>query len=212
MNVAIFTESPIDDEVLRVFVNGLLGAPTEVTDLRLASRGWPATRRGLPTVLKAAHFNSVAEALVVCADSNSHEVHSLGHANQPVDKCRHCLLAMAVAETLRKLRPTQTWHPLKVAIAVPCPSIEAWLLCGRDANCTEAAWMQRRDRTSAPGEVRRLKKLLYGHELPLPFQFGQQIATTRASELLLDLQRLERAFPNSFGLLAATVRSWRSSK
>lgn len=78
MNVAIFTESPIDDEVMRVFVDGLLGAPTEVTDLPLASRGWPATLRGLPTVLKAAHFNSVAEAVVVAADSNSHEVHSLG--------------------------------------------------------------------------------------------------------------------------------------
>lgn len=119
---------------------------------------------------------------------------------------------MAVTETLRTLRPTQAWHPLKVAISVPCPSIEAWLLCGRDANCTEAAWLQRRDRTSAPSEVRRLKKLLYGREPPLPVQFAQQIATSRARELLGDIQRLERAFPNSFGLLAATVRSWRSTK
>ncbi|HEX7450602.1 MAG TPA: hypothetical protein VF306_23780 [Pirellulales bacterium] len=211
MNVAIFTESPIDDGVLRVFVDGLFGVPTEVTQLPLASRGWPATLRALPTVLKAAHFNSVAEALVVCADSNSHEVHTSTHKNQALTQCRHCVLEATVAETLRILKPTQPWHPLNVAIAVPCPSIEAWLLCGRDANCTEAAWIQRRTKIGAPGEVRRLKKILFGFDPPYPGRVVQQIAERRAAELLQDLPKLEQAFPSSFGLLAAAVRSWRPS-
>lgn len=209
MNVAIFTESPIDDAVLRVFTDHLLGTSTSPTGLpRLASRGWPAMKRDLPAVIKAVHYQSMAEAIVVCADSNGREVHAPEHIGQPTSACRHCELQMEASKTLDRLPPTQVWHPLKIAIAVPCPSIEAWLLCGRERDCTEAAWKQRREAKNAYGEIKRLKKILYGTGTPHSHRLAIENATRRATELLSDLGHLERAFPNSFGVFAATVRGW----
>lgn len=209
MNVAIFTESPIDDAVLRVFTDHLLGTSTSPTSLpRLASRGWPAMKRDLPAIIRAVHYQSLAEAVVVCADANGREVHAPEHVGQPTSACRHCELQSEASRTLDRLPATQLWHPLKVAITVPCPSIEAWLLCGRERDCTEAAWKQRREAKNAFSEIKRLKKLLYGSEAPHSHRLAIENATRRGTELLSDLGHLEWAFPNSFGVFAATVRGW----
>lgn len=108
MNVAIFTESPIDDAVLRVFTDHLLGTSTSATGLpRLASRGWPAMKRDLSAVITAIHYQSMAEAIVVCADSNGREVHAPEHIDQPSSACRHCELQIEASKTLARLQATE---------------------------------------------------------------------------------------------------------
>ena len=64
MKVAILSESAADEAAIRHFVEGLLGARTEVPgNLPIRSRGWPAVRDNLATVLRHLHYRSDCEAL-----------------------------------------------------------------------------------------------------------------------------------------------------
>lgn len=209
MNLAIFGESGVDEVVLRILVDGLLKGPASPTPLpRLKSRGWPAVLRNLPAVIKSLHYQRAADALIVIADSNNRPVHAPSHVPGAEEKCRHCLLEHCAANTLRQLSPVGGREAVKVAIAIPCPSMEAWLLCHDDSLCSEASWVQRSAATNSFGEIKRLKKRLYGLESPHSDEKMQSIACERARAIAADPDRLAKAFPNSFGLLAAALKKW----
>jgi hypothetical protein len=208
MNVAVFSESPIDEAVLRIFIDGTLGIQTSSAELfKLRARGWPTILKNIGPVLRHLHYRSLAELLVIVADSNNHELHSAAHHPTPHQNCRHCLLESAAAKASQSLQSIQPWHPIKFAIAVPCPSIEAWLLSVDNRECTEAGWSQRRkDGANSVHEIRQLKKQLYGDETPHSFEQSLDIACERAKRLIPHIDAVARAFPNSFGSLIAAIR------
>lgn len=210
MNLAVFSESPIDEAVVRILIDGILGRTTSPVELfTFRARGWPSILSNIGPVLRHLHYRTVAESLVVVADSNNHEVHAAQHQHAPHESCRHCWLEREAANTIRNLPKVQPWQPVHVAVAVPCPSIEAWLLIREDRSCTEAGWVQRRaEEANSVQEIRRLKQQLYGTEAPHAVEGMMAIACERAKSLLPHLDQLGRAFPNSFGNLAANIRGW----
>ena len=124
------------------------------------------------------------------------------------DDCRTCKLRSAITRCQDELRTLPGLSASPTAIAVPTPAIEAWYLFGEDSNCTETGWKQRQqNNVSSVGEIRRLKKLVYGNDRP-NVELEKSVAIERAHRLPDRLDELAGYFPNSFGLLAREIRNW----
>lgn len=98
--------------------------------------------------------------------------------------------------------------PLKIAVGVAAPAIEAWWLCKSNLQISEATWEKGLAEKHEPYSKLELKKQLYGSEYR-SLQLMTQKMTEAAQEIAKDLSALERAFPNGFGNLAEELRSWR---
>jgi hypothetical protein len=99
---------------------------------------------------------------------------------------------------------------LKIAIGLAIPTIEAWLLCGVDSHVTEAAWINglkedRRDRM--PYTKGSLKRQLYGTSHPSLFIETENMKSA-SSRIVENLATIEGLFPNGFGALSKSLRSW----
>ena len=93
-------------------------------------------------------------------------------------------------------------------MGVAVPAIEAWYLCGRDPQVTEAAWVEGQARGRAPYTRAELKGRVYGTDRPsLPHETRCALDAVRRQGG--DLRRLEVDFPNGFGALARDLRSWK---
>jgi hypothetical protein len=94
-------------------------------------------------------------------------------------------------------------------VAVATPSVEAWYRFAANRNYTEDTWrVARQNQPDAAAHILQLKRDVYGTERP-----SLVLETLRAVEACLavasEVDLLESAFPNGFGLLAAEMRSWR---
>ena len=137
MRVAVLSESSADEAAIRVLVDAILGEPTvPADDLHLESRGFGAVRKILPAIVQSTHYRTSTDGLVVVVDSNhtsllpGSEKNRLRELRELVDGLRP------------NLRPVKGRVPLRVAIGVAAPAIEAWLLCHRRQAINEAAWEQ----------------------------------------------------------------------
>jgi hypothetical protein len=210
MKVAILSESATDEEAIRVLVGGILGRQTQPVEyFQPRSRGWPSILDVLPTVLMHLYYRTDAEALVVVADSDDSPVHVVRH-EQPdgVEKdCRLCKLRYAVGQTQRKLSPVTGRQTIKTAVGLAVPAIEAWYLCGRDPQVSEAAWQ--RGVQSRPGSParKRLKRAVYGSEF-LTEGVARRRAIEETQRLAGDLTLLQTLFPGGFGSLVRDLRTW----
>ena len=167
MKVAILSESLTDEEAIRVLVDGCLGRQTQPVEyFQPVSRGWPSVLRVLPAVLMHLYYRTDAEAFVVVADSDDSPVHHARHEKpeEAEKNCRLCKLRDAVVQTQRKLSPVSGRQTIRTAVGLAVPAIEAWYLCGRDPQVSEAAWQ--RGIQSRPGSFARkqLKQAVYGSE------------------------------------------------
>jgi hypothetical protein len=210
MKVAVFSESSADEAGIGILAQALLGHALERADLpSLRTRGWPSVRQVLPAVLMALHYQTDAQGLVVIVDSDLSPVHLPDHdtAAAAAQGCRLCQLQQVVATTRSKLRPVPNRAPLRVALGLAVPSLEAWWRCGIDAHVTEAAWLVALQSRRFPYDVNRLKVAVYGTDRP-----GLDLETVRMTEeatrVALDLARLETGFPNGFGPFAREIRGW----
>jgi len=209
MKIAILSESPADEAALKILVEALLGEPIDSYQPHLRSRGYPAILNVLPAVLKDLHFQRTAEALVAVVDSDQSPVHQPDHDPNETAECRACRLISLIDNTLAQLTPLENWSPIRTAVAVPTPAIEAWFLFQHDSDCTEANWKQKQaEGTHARGEILRLKRLAYGTDRP-NLALEIQCARDHAARLAQGLDDIEQYFPNSFGLLARQIREWR---
>ena len=209
MKVAILGESPADEAAIRILVDQILGQPTESVALNLRTRGWPSVRDVLPPVLRQLHYHSDAEAFVVIADSNSSPVHQPKH-DQPgpaLETCRLCQLRKVVAECRAHLRPVTGRPPLKTAIGLAVPAIEAWWRCGHDPHVTEATWIQGVQAGREPYSRNALKTAVYGTDRP-SLALARSRMVDEARRLAGDLSGLAGAFPTGFGALARDLRGW----
>jgi len=207
MNVAVLSESTADEAAIRILLGGILGVGVPPVHLNLRSRGWPSVLQVLPSVLKHLYYRTDTQALVLVVDSNSSPIHTVSHDNQVDQDCRLCRLRQVISQTQNYLRQRGDRLPLKTAVGLAVPSIEAWYRCGLDGRVTEAAWISRMQSTSPPYSKISLKRDVYGTERP-SLLLEEARAVEEANRLVNNLTLLENLFSNGFGALARDVRDW----
>lgn len=210
MRVAILSESSADEAAIRILVGGILGEPTHpISPPSLRSRGWPSVRQVLPTVLKHLHYHTDAEGLILVVDSNHSPVHQSAHdeTGGANPQCRLCQLREIVGRVLTHLTPVPNRPPIRTAVGLAVPAIEAWYRCGVDPHVTEAAWVLALQSGSYPYTTTSLKRAVYGTER-YSLELETRCATEEAQRLAQNLNALEQMFPGGFGALASEVRNW----
>ncbi|HEX2855224.1 MAG TPA: hypothetical protein VHO24_18460 [Opitutaceae bacterium] len=206
MKIALLSESPADEAVLRVLVTAVLGAPPKFVHAGLRARGWPNVAQLLPAVIRHLHFNTDTDVLVVSCDSDDSTVHTAAHdaPNYFHPQCRMCQLRAVFRQTAKKLPPSHGRPRLLRAVGVAVPALEAWLLCGRDESVGEAAWVAARQQGREPYSRRELKWRVYGTDRPsLPHEI--RCALHELERHRRDTRRLEYDFPG-FEALARDLR------
>lgn len=210
MKIAVFSESPENEEAIRIIVDCLLGKTTEATRLpKLQARGWPGVKGSITAVLRDLHYSTDAEALIVVVDSDDSPVHQNNH-DQPGGadlKCRLCYLRNEVGRAQSQLKAKSGRAQIKVAIGLAVPAIEAWYLAGIDPHVTESAWIQGLQSKRPPYSRNDLKQAVYGTSRPSR-QLEHQRGSEEAQRLAQGLNLLEKLFPIGFGSLARSVRTW----
>jgi len=210
MKLAVFSESPADEAAVRILVDAILGSPTQPVALAgLRTRGWPAVLSTLPAVIRQLHYHSDADALVVVADSDDSPVHDPSHdvSGGSAPGCRFCQLRAEASAVFAKLTPVSARRPLKLAIGLAVPAIEAWLLAGSDVHVTEPTWTRSLATKTRAYTRRELKRRVYGAE-PVSLAVETERMRERAARLASDLSPLATHFPIGFGALADAVRRW----
>jgi hypothetical protein len=212
MKVAYFAESPADQAALTILAEAILDRKTElVAHAGFRSRGWPTVAKVLPAVLKELHYHSDAEGFVFVVDSNGSQPHVATHEelNAAHAQCRWCQLRRIADEALRQVKPRTERAALKIAIGLAVPTIEAWLLCGVDSHVTEAAWANglKDERGRMPYTKSGLKQQLYGTSHP-SLAIETQAMKAAATRLSKDLAGIEKLFPDGFGALVRSLKTW----
>jgi hypothetical protein len=210
MKIAYLAGSPADAAALFILTEAVLGRKTEaVTHAGLRHRGWPAVRIVLPAVLKELHYHTDAEGFVLIVDSNGSLPHAKEHEqpNASEAACRLCQLRRIANEAQKSVRPRPTLPPLKIALGLAVPTIEAWLLCGVDPHVTEAAWINGLKQGPMPYTKTELKQKLYGTSHP-SLDLETEKMKKAALRLAQDLSPLERLFAHGFGSLRDSLKSW----
>jgi hypothetical protein len=209
VKIAYYAESPADQAALTILTEAVLGRKTEsIKHDGWRHRGWPTVKTVLPSVLKEVHYHTDAEGLALIVDSNGTPPHSSAHEppNAPASACRLCQLRSIADKVQRQVRPSNR-QPLKIALGLAVPAIEAWLLCGVDPHVTEAAWVNGLKDASMPYTKGSLKHQLYGPSRP-SLSIEMEVMKMAASRLATDLSPLERLFRDGFGALCKSLRSW----
>lgn len=211
MNIALLSESPVDEAALRVLVQYILGQGFNQVSPTLRARGWPSVELVLPAILRHLHFNTRADGLVVVVDSDDTVVHTAEHEAPGYHHafCRICRLRAVFRRTIKNLPPAQGRDRVLRAVGLCVPALEAWLLCGRDTSINEAVWLAGQQSGRLPYTRRDLKWKVYGTDRP-SLQFGMTRAVQEVSRHAGDIRRLENDFPNGFGALARDLRGWKS--
>ena len=208
MKVALLSESPADEAVLRVLVESVLGGRPQFVAPGLRARGWPNVAQVLPAVIRHLHFNTDTDALVVSCDSDDSVVHTAPHNASGYfhPHCRMCQLRGIFRRTAKRLPRAHGRDRVLRGVGVAVPALEAWLLCGRDASVTEAEWVAGQERGQTPYSRAELKWRVYGTDRPsLPHEI--RCAHQELERIRRDPRRLEYDFP-SFAALAEDVRGW----
>jgi hypothetical protein len=210
MKVAYFAESPADQSALTILTEAMLGRTTEpVLHAGLRHRGWPAVRTVLRSVLLELHYHTEAEGFVLIVDSNGSPPHAAGHEppNASEPECRLCQLRRIVREVQQQYRPRQHQAPLRIALGLAVPAIEAWLLCGIDSHVTEAAWINGLKEGRLPYTKGALKQQLYGTSHP-PLAVETEAMKVAAARIAATLPSIGSLFPDGFGSLQNDLKSW----
>jgi hypothetical protein len=202
---ASLSESPADEAAARILAEGIAaGTVTWLSPPPLRSRGWPALRGQLRTVIQHLHYHAEpTTALIVIADTNDSPLHEPAHGGKPHSDCRLCVLRGIADNTLAGLTPVRGRPALRVVIGVATPAIEAWYLCGKPPNPSEQAWLA----AGARGyDKRSLKRAAYGTDRPdVPLMTKVAIAEAQRLAAVLDLLRMH--FPRGFGAFESGIRA-----
>jgi hypothetical protein len=199
MRVAILSESPADEAALRILVDAVLGTPSIRVEPVVARRsGVSGVYSTLGAIIRSLHFRASADGLVVVVDSDYDSITGVNG--------RNCLKELRdnVGAALRTLKPIHANPPLRVAVGIAVPAIEAWLLCKDCFDVTEAAWENGLVTGKHPYTKPELKRRLYGTDKPQRME--NMIAMT--SRVAADVRTLEQRFPKGFGSLANDLRNW----
>jgi len=160
--------------------------------------------------MKALHYNSDADALVVVVDSN-HTPVQVEPGDSPVAKTKRCRLQRlrdVVDDVVPHLKPVGgRTGTLKVALGLAVPAIEAWYLCGQRGEVSETAWTKGLAAGQDPYSKHQLKNLAYGTDRP-QLSLEKERAVEHARRLASHLDLLQAKFPVGFGALRRAVSQW----
>jgi len=212
MKVALISESEADEAAVRILVEAVLGEPIDPVPLRHRTRGWNAIPGTIAAAVPAIYYNCAAEGLVVVLDSNSSPIHAgpLGGLCEDI-RCRLCMARRGLERALSKLRPVAHRGPLRTAVGLAVPAIEAWYLCGKDPNVSENAWVQGLAEDRVPYTRNQLKQRAYGTDRP-SLALETECATRESLRIASDLDLLVKKFPIGFGALRSDLGKWRAPK
>jgi hypothetical protein len=202
MKIAFLSESPADEAVLRVLVEGALKEPPTVASAGYRARGWPNVLQVLPAVIRHLHFNTDVDTLVVTGDSDDSPVHTAAHDAPQYyhPHCRMCQLRAVFRQTSKRFPTAHGRLRVRRVVGVAVPALEAWLLCGVEDSVNEAAWTEGQARGIRPYTRAELKLKVYRTERPsLPHEIA--CAVREAERHRRDLRRLEYDFPGFAALL-----------
>ncbi len=181
-------------------MEALLGRPVEpLAGPKLQARGWPSLLQSVPTIVRHLHYQTDADALVVVADSN--------HTALEGDGSRLVALAERLKDARERLSPVPERAPLRIAVGLAVPCLEAWLLIGREKRVNEPTWENGLKTKKDPFRKSWLKQKVYGTERP-NLDLSRERAAEEATRVAGEIGRLEKHFPVGFGHLAREVRSW----
>jgi hypothetical protein len=216
MKIAVFGESTADESALYILVEALLETQVEQIPVTLLTReDWTYIFKNIAVVIRSLHYTSDTDGLIVVVDSDSTPIHTEEHEKPEGSnlRCRVCQLEKRILEVQKSLKPIPNRNPLKVAIGLAVPAIEAWYLCGNDAQSTEAILTKRKD-TGTFSLRKELKRKVYNPNIPhLSFQmppltFQTECAIKEAKRLANDIAQLKTFFPNGFGKLVRDISNW----
>ena len=127
MKVALLSESPADEAVLRVLVDAILGEPAQVAPAGYRARGWPNVLQVLPAVIRHLHFNTDVDSLVVTCDSDDTPVHTAAHDAPQYyhPHCRMCQLRAAFRQTSKRFPAAHGRLKVRRVVGVAVPALEA---------------------------------------------------------------------------------------
>jgi hypothetical protein len=210
MKVAILSESSVDEEAIRLLSSAVLGTAIQpYQPVRIKNRGWSGVFQFINSVYRTAHFHAEVAGVIAVVDSDDQDPHVPEHEAdgfRTVD-CRLCQLHQAILQIRASLKPDPIIRtaPLKFAIGLAVPSIEAWYRCGVDNHCTELHF-RREAKGTLRQERRRLKSETYGAvQAPEPLMMAKMREHLREP----DVARLALHFPNGFGSLKRALEHWR---
>jgi len=202
VRLVLLAESSADEAAIRILTEAIRGPAVRwLEPPTFRSRGWPAVVGQLPTVIRHAHYNSDATAVIAVVDTNDSPLHDAAHSGTPNPDCRLCALRTAAEETLAQLTPIAGRTALRVALGAATPAIEAWYLSGEKPYPSEQTWAA----GGARGyDKKGLKRSVYGTDranLPLM----TRVAMAEAARLAAKLELLRTHFPRGYGALEAEL-------
>jgi hypothetical protein len=209
MKIGFYCESPADQAALRIFTEGILGETPEPISMDLEGHGFSGILKGLDGVFRGVHYNSDAEALVIVIDRDDSETHDPSH-NDPgqfPEDCRYCEIRRIIERARKQLKPRTGREPVRVAIGLAVPAMEAWYLVGTNHQVEEKVYQPESKYPQPPRG--RLKELVYGTTIP-SLELETERAETAARRIIANLAAIENAFPIGFGLMAQQIRSWKT--
>jgi len=211
MKLAVLSESPADETAIAILMEAVLGGHFKHVHPGLRARGWPSVEQVLPSIIRHLHFNTDADGLVVVVDSDDSVVHTSEHEAPSYfhPQCRMCRLRAVFRQNTKKFPAAHGRNRIFRGVGIAVPAVEAWYLCGRDEQVSEAAWVEGQATGQQPYSRAELKFRVYGTDRP-----NLQLESRRALEEVRrqrhDLRRLENDFP-SFAALARDMRSWQKN-
>jgi hypothetical protein len=211
MNVAILSESDYDEGAIGLIAQKLSPQKLSIIshNIKMPSRGWTAAMAVLGPVYLRLHYDPSAHGLVCVLDSDDTTPHTLEHEtkNFTVLGCRYCEMRRKL-DALQKSAASVAHRtfPLRIAIGLAVPAIEAWYQCGVDVHSTEAHF-QRLDVKQLYHERKRLKAATYGSVGAQGTVLADR-SLQHAQRLCDDIAQIKRLFPCGFGMLARDILLW----
>ncbi len=209
MKIGILSESKVDEAAYKILVESILGHPVDLFKDYQKRGGWSQAKKLIRPIILDLHYSG-ADGFVFVGDSDSTPPHIASHdqLDEVPEDCRLCeirRLARSLIETL----PARSGQPqLKVAVGIATPAIEAWLLSGLDANCTEAWFREEQARGRLSRQTgRNLKIRKYG-SLEASAGIKLQRTLENAQRIADDLDGLEQRFQFGFGHLRNDLLQW----
>jgi hypothetical protein len=209
MKVAILSESPADQAAILILAKAVLRRELEPVTLAFRPNGWSSVLTALEIQIKHLHYRSDAEGMIVMLDSDDTPVHTQEHQASPKMTCRCCQVMDIWRQATATLTAMPGRAPMRIAVAIPVPAIEAWFRCGHDPHAEEAPFVRQIEAGRRLGNDRRaLKRAVYGVENP-KLTLETDTAIREATRLAGDLDRLRTRFPLGFGTFYETLATWR---
>ncbi len=209
MKIGILSEWDTDEAAYKILVESILDRPVEISKSYRRRGGWNGARNLVRPIIRDLH-RSRADGFVFVGDSDSTPPHTVSHdqLDEVPQDCRLCeirRLARSLIETL----PARSGQPqLKVAVGIATPAIEAWLLSGLDANCTEAWFREEQARGRLSRQTRRNLKIQKYGSLEAGADIKLQRTLENARRIADDLDGLEQRFQFGFGHLRNDLAQW----